>query len=219
MTIGPGHKILISNDTAEGRTPNDTLLREGWYSCQHSKTISFEDTHTFAAGYKDAKVNMKLSYILAFFEKEDTFYPRCITIWPLYDPVRHDATVWPRAGSHIGHFRPIRILCCASLAATGDETESGDGIGLASQRANTTNVTAKKEKKKKIRHNTTSILICEVDNVPLFMIHLILLDKKRFGFPAVFALHSSSTLFTLRLCFVTTLGDSYCLQVTGSTER
>lgn len=134
-------------------------------------------------------------------------------------PVRHDATVWPRAGSHIGHFRPIRILCCASLAATGDETESGDGIGLASQRANTTNITAKKEKKKKIQHNTTSILICEVDNVPLFMIHLILLDKKRFGFPAVFALHSSSTLFTLRLCFVTTLGDSYCLQVTGSTER
>lgn len=35
-------------------------LREGWYSCQHSKTISFEDTHTFAAGYKDAKVNMKV---------------------------------------------------------------------------------------------------------------------------------------------------------------
>lgn len=27
-----------------------------------------------------------------------TFYPRCITIWPLYDLVRHDTRVWPQAG-------------------------------------------------------------------------------------------------------------------------
>lgn len=89
-----------------------------------------------------------LSQLRCFFlEKEDTLYPICITIWPLYDPVRHDASVWPGAGSHIGHFCPIRILCYDWLTVNGAASDPGDVIGVASRserkKTKTKNITAK----------------------------------------------------------------------------
>lgn len=70
-----------------------------------------------------------ISFTTALHGKRGRTLPR-ISIWPLYDPIRHDASVWPRAGSHIGHFCPIRILGCASVVVIGAEPD--DAIGVAS---------------------------------------------------------------------------------------
>lgn len=74
-----------------------------------------------------------LSQLRPSFEKQDTFYPGCIAIWPLYDLFHHDASVWLRAGSHICHFCPMRILCCGWKAVTGPETQPCDAIWVALQ--------------------------------------------------------------------------------------
>lgn len=94
-----------------------------------------------------------LSQLRSFFlEKEDTFYPRCITIWPLYDPIRHDASVWPRAGSHIGHFCPIRILSFHCLPVTGAPSEPWwRDFSCVDERV-PKNQTNKQTKKGKINH-------------------------------------------------------------------
>lgn len=116
----------------------------------------------------------------SFLGKEDTFYPTCIAIWPLCDLVHHDANVWPWAGSHVGHFGPMRILWMAPRQST--------VTWLDPRRLPNID-----KKKKKIRYNVDNLLIC--DDVPLFMSQLLLLDRKRFGIPAAFALHSSGTFF------------------------
>lgn len=124
-----------------------------------------------------------LSQLPSFFysDKEGTFYPRCTAICPLCDLVRHDAWVWPRAGSQIGHFRPIRIVRWGWLAVTGVENQAGDGIGVAS-RCECDKYDSDKNRKKGDTTRAVSQSAMS-DSVPLFIAYLILLDRKCFCLP------------------------------------
>lgn len=131
-------------------------------------------------------------------------------------PVRHDARVGPRAGSHFGHFCPIRILCWDWAAVIGAEPDDAVDVASPQSECSKHNV-----KKKKIRHNMVSLLICEIGQCPTFHDSSYFIGWKFLLSRCVrltFKLHFFF-LYTLRLCFVTTPGDSYCLQVIGSAKR
>lgn len=65
-----------------------------------------------------------------------------------------------------------------------------------------------------------SLLICEIEQCPTFHDSSYFSGQKALWLSrcVCFTLQLHF-FFTLRLCFVTTLGDSYCLQVIGSAER
>lgn len=90
--------------------------------------------------------------------------------------------------------------------------QSGDAIGVALQ----SNLTLTAQKK----NGQQTWSISKLEKVmSLFMIRLILLDRKPLAFPLCLTCTQSGTFFNNRFCFVTTLGDSYCLQVIGSAGR
>lgn len=142
----------------------------------------------------------------SFLGKEDTFYPRCIAIWPLCDLVHHDANVWPWAGSHIGHSGPMRIVRLAP--------RQGAVTWLDPRRL--PNICKKKKKNLLQIVQSLNLWRCPTFHDSSHFTGQKALWHSRCVRPT---LKRHFFLLTILLCFATTLGGSYCLQVSGSAGR
>lgn len=141
-------------------------------------------------------------------------------MWPLFDLVHHDASVWPRAGLRIGHFCPMRELRRRWLAVGVAETEPADAIGVERTRLALMRIKGGENIIKQgqsfnlssaLPHFSWFIEFCRSESD----LALLLRSPYNHAFLFHFFVFFNAILF----CFLTTAGDSGCLQVSGSAGR